>query len=334
MTKEVTSKDVEKLGRNDLKEGASSLNKVHDYDQCWEKGAIRVINCRSCGFKHLDPIPTEQEIAEFYQRDYYEKTFPFNYDQVNDEYIKAKTESISKNQKYSDILLKVNELIRPLQNQTSKRMLDIGCGNDLLSKFFQIEGWESYAVEPSFSASQMLQKFGVPVYNSFIDEKLSLPIKDVSFVNLQHVLEHVRTPIEVLKTIGSSMHSGAILRVLVPNDFSEIQLAYNEFYNEEMHWIQYPDHINYFSFSDLSELLSRNGFRVVYKTTTFPVDFLLLYGINYYRDEEDRKKVQPFISNFQNSFLKTGRKELLDQFYESLAELGFGRSIVIFAQKE
>lgn len=213
-------------------------------------------------------------------------------------------------------------------------MLDIGCGNDLLSKFFQIEGWESYAVEPSFSASQMLQKFGVPVYNSFIDEKLSLPIKDVSFVNLQHVLEHVRTPIEVLKTIGSSMHSGAILRVLVPNDFSEIQLAYNEFYNEEMHWIQYPDHINYFSFSDLSELLSRNGFRVVYKTTTFPVDFLLLYGINYYRDEEDRKKVQPFISNFQNSFLKTGRKELLDQFYESLAELGFGRSIVIFAQKE
>ena len=33
-----------------------------------EKEEFKVIDCEVCRFKHLDPIPTEDEITEFYKK--------------------------------------------------------------------------------------------------------------------------------------------------------------------------------------------------------------------------------------------------------------------------
>jgi len=41
-----------------------------------EKGKYKVIDCEMCGFKHLDPIPSKEEIKEFYERQYYQEKIP------------------------------------------------------------------------------------------------------------------------------------------------------------------------------------------------------------------------------------------------------------------
>jgi len=37
-------------------------------------------------------------------------------------------------------------------------MLDVGCGNDLLSLFFKEQGWETTIIEPSRDAALYLKK--------------------------------------------------------------------------------------------------------------------------------------------------------------------------------
>lgn len=303
----------------------------HPYELYWKSGEVCVIECKKCGFKHLSPKPSEEVLAQFYGKEYFQESF--NYSRVTDEYVANITKQIPNNIAFKDVYSKVQELLGG-SFESGLRMLDIGCGNNLLSKHFQMKGWEAYVIEPNESAVKYLQRYNLNIYNQLIDGSCPLPVSDLAFVNLQHVLEHLRNPADVLSQVYNSLILGGIIRIVVPNDFSELQLAHHEHYQEPMKWIRYPDHINYFSFSSLTRLLKKYGFKEVYRTASFPVDFFLLAGENYYSDPSVQKRVGPAIRNFEKSFRDTGRKHLLDKFYESLAEQGFGRSIIMYAVKE
>ncbi|WP_339846700.1 hypothetical protein MKY42_29435 [Paenibacillus sp. FSL W7-1088] len=57
-------------------------------------------------------------------------------------------------------------------------------------------------------------------------------------------------------------------------------------------------------------------------------------GLNYHTNKDEQAKAGSIISNFENSFIETDRKELLERLYNSLAKLDLGRSAVIYAIKE
>lgn len=309
------------------------MKTTHDYESYWEEQGYKIIECKTCGFKHLDPIPAKEETERFYRDAYYKNIKPFDYAAVNEELIKEKTVQIVANGYYISIYNQVNQILQSQATSTQKKMMDIGCGNDLLAKFFQLKGWDSSVIELSPDATNYLRKFGLNVFNQSVDEIESLPSKALSFINIQFVMEHLRDPIGFLMKAYDALIPGGILRIAVPNDFSEGQLAYQEYFNEKLNWVNLPDHINYFNFDSLSKLLIRHGFKESYRTTNFPLEFLLLGGINYYNSEEERKQVSPFVSNFQNALYKTKRGLVLKKLYESLAQQGFGRTVIMFAVK-
>ena len=302
----------------------------HQYQQYWEKDNYRIIDCRTCRFKHVYPVPEFNELQELYQEKYHRQIKPFPYDKVDSIYIERVKTTALKNTRYKEIFFRVAELKKTADNS----FLDIGCGNQPLGFFFLDKGWGVNVIEPSLDAAEYLRKFGIDVYNTFIEELQSLPIQHISFVNLQFVLEHITNPFAVLTEINKVMSTGGVIRLCVPNDFSEGQLAYMDKYQAEPRWVNLPDHINYFTFKSLSELLAKTGFKEVYRTTNFPLEFLLMGGLNYYASEEQRKKVGPFVKNFEDAFRTTGREELLKRYYEGLAQQGFGRSIYMYAIKE
>ena len=55
----------------------------HQFDTFWEEQGIKVIDCRTCGFKHIYPLPTSEEIAEFYIEKYYREINPFPYEKID-----------------------------------------------------------------------------------------------------------------------------------------------------------------------------------------------------------------------------------------------------------
>ncbi|WP_080832499.1 class I SAM-dependent methyltransferase [Cohnella massiliensis] len=309
------------------------MNKIpHESKRVWEENGVRIIDCASCEFIHIDPIPTEEQLLFFYKQRYYKDIKPFNYDAVTSELIKSTIMQVQTNQHYRSIYNQVISLLAS-KNASVFNMLDVGCGNDLLSLYFQQQGWETAVIEPNGDAALYLRNFGIPVYEKFANEINKLNLKELSFVNIQFVLEHIEDPISLLNKINEKMVPGGVVRICVPSDFSEGQLAYRGYYNEQLRWVVQPDHINYFTFSSLSKLLCNCGFQEVYRTTNFPLEFLLLGGLNYYADEEQQKKVSHIVHHFENAFLSTGYQDKLMKLYESLAQLGMGRSIFMFAVK-
>ena len=301
---------------------------MHVYQDSWDYKGVSIIDCTTCGFKHIYPIPTEKSIKAYYQK-YYEEIKPFNYSVVNQKYIEKKTQEIINTKEYASIFKKVTEL-----NQTgSQRMLDVGAGNNLLNKYFQIKGWKVWVVEPNQAANDYLEAFGLNLFNNTIEELDFSLIGDLSLINIQFVLEHLRDPISFLEKSYQALVPGGIIRICVPNDFSAGQMAYKEYGSKEADWIVVPDHINYFDFNSLSALLAQIGFLEVYRRTNFPLEFLLLGGIDYYTSPEEQKKVAPFVNNFEKSFKETNKVEELESLYYYLAKAGFGRSIFIYGQK-
>ena len=106
-----------------------------------------------------------------------------------------------------------------------------------------------------------------------------------------------------------------------------------ECYKKEPRWISFPDHTNYFNHRNLEKLLAAAGFDIVHKMTNFPLEMLLVSGVDYYSDANAKAKVGGIINNFNNSFLSTGRKRELRKFYENIAQGGYGRVIDAYVQK-
>ncbi|MBB6632566.1 class I SAM-dependent methyltransferase [Cohnella thailandensis] len=304
----------------------------HEYVRYWENEGTLVIDCKTCGFIHVDPIPTRSDLNSYYSSKYYSEVKPFKYEDVDEAFVVQKLEEVSSNGSYKGIFQRVNRLL-PAEKSTPLKMLDIGCGNDLLSKYYINHHWNTSVIEPNSDAAEYLRKFGITVHQQFAEELGSLRLDNLSFVNIQFVLEHIADPTELLRQVYEAMAPGGVLRICVPNDFSVGQLAYQEYYEEKFHWIVRPDHINYFSFTTLSGLLRKCGFEEKYRTTNFPLEFFLLGGHNYYSNEVDKKMVNPFVRQFQHAFIKTGRWDKLAKLYESLAAIEMGRSIFMFAVK-
>ena len=308
-------------------------NPGHPYTVHWHVGEARVIACETCGFNHVDPIPDTKQLAEFYQKQYYQQVKPFDYRQVTEEYVQKQAQQAEKSEYFGNIRAK---LAAHLDNtmEEPRALLDIGCGNNLLSVHFLRQGWRCKVVEPNTEAADYLRKFGLEVEERFVDDLSFLDSETFDVVNMQFVLEHLINTIDVLREAWRVLKPGGLVRVCVPNDFSEGQLAYCEYHRHDGYpWLQLPDHINYFNFDSLHRLLARCGFQEVHRTTNFPLEFLLLGGIDYYRNKEDQPKVKPFVNNFQQAFIKTGRRDMLDRLYEALAQLGMGRAVYMIAKK-
>lgn len=300
----------------------------HKYSSFVEYKGYKIIDCETCGFKHIYPLPDKIDKDSFYRDKYFRDIKPFQYECVNSDFINTKKLEIDLNINYSEIF----KLVESLKVVDIDNMLDVGCGNDLLALFFKNRGWSVKCIEPNVEASNYLKCFGLDVENCYIE---NLDIKNkFSFVNAQFVLEHLINPIDFIKKAYDVLEYGGILRIAVPNDFSECQLAYIENYNVEPKWVCLPDHINYFNFESLNRLIGKLGFKEVYRSTNFPLEMFLLGGGDYYNNSEYQKKIGPFVNNFNNSFYNTGRIDTLKVFYESLAKIGFGRSIFMYCIKK
>jgi hypothetical protein len=94
-------------------------------------------------------------------------------------------------------------------------------------------------------------------HNCRIHEYLRMPrIHDG--ITLYHVLEHIPEPAEVCHLVRERLRSGGLLVVEVPDVGSGQARLYGD------RWGMYlPDHINYFTASDLRRLLERIGFQLV-----------------------------------------------------------------------
>jgi hypothetical protein len=97
-------------------------------------GEFSLVRCVGCGLVHLDPIPTTDELAEFYSRDYYAY------------------QPVGKPGKLKLLIRRLLGIMIKTHNPTflhPGEFVDIGCGSGDYLHQMSAEGWRVRGVEPS-----------------------------------------------------------------------------------------------------------------------------------------------------------------------------------------
>jgi hypothetical protein len=114
----------------------------------------------------------------------------------------------------------------------------------------------------------------------------------------------------------------------VPNDFSVIQEVLHTELGYPSWWVAPPEHLNYFSQDTLGSLLNQRDFTELSWSTQFPIDMLLLAGIDYVSDKSLGRLSHKARVRFEMSLQSSGKRQLLSNLYASLVGLGLGRELI------
>ena len=294
-------------------------------------GKYTLINCKSCKFIHIHPIPSNEELHAFYNNDYYQKTKP-NYIQGNEKDIQYL------NYTFDEKL----DTIEKLLSSKSRRVLDIGSGPGFFLRRAKRRGWDVLGIEPSLIACNYSKKHNIPTIQKFFYEVNIKQIGKFDAIHSFDVLEHVNDPISVLKKSYSLLKRGGIIVVEVPNDFNLLQKLVQKELKKKEYWITLSsnsknsgtlDHLNYFDFSSISNLLKRIGFKIIIKESTFPLELFLLMGQDYIKNPKIGKKIHLERIQFEKNFERRNQGQVKRKIYEKFAEIGIGRTAIIYAKK-
>jgi 2-polyprenyl-3-methyl-5-hydroxy-6-metoxy-1,4-benzoquinol methylase len=298
-------------------------------DNPTQSTGFQVVEDASYGFRHLDPIPPEAEVSEFYESRYYDLVRKGNRapelrrlmeggDPASQE-LRWLQEGL-----YTDIV-DVLEKVAP-----GRRLLEVGCGTGDFLSFAAEHGFSGVGTEPAPEAAQRGASRGLTVHTLTLDEFVSQsPAGEFHVVVLLNVLEHVPDAIRTLQQCRHMLADGGILCVRVPNDFSEIQSAARQKLARDPWWIAVPDHINYFNFASLRMVLDRLGFETVYSQGDFPMELFLLMGENYVADPEVGSRCHARRVQFDLGL----PPELRRKIYSALGNVGVGRDCLVFGKR-
>lgn len=224
-------------------------------------GRLKIVECRICGLRYLNPSPDPTELHKIYDFDVYEDST--NSNPVLQEY-------------FYDILKSKCKKI--------ESVLEIGCGTGDFLAVLEKNGIEVAGVE--FAESSKRVKFNGQLYVGRMED---IDIKDRKFdaVLMLNVMEHLDDPMYVLKKAYAFLADGGVLVMRNPNS----DLFFNPVYRYLMEIPKYlvhlalnliprktrftvvgfqSQHLFYFNKNSMRKMLDASGFNMEYFTTADP----------------------------------------------------------------
>jgi SAM-dependent methyltransferase len=288
------------------------------------KYSFDVIDCEKCAYKHIVPIPKDEELIKVYEDEYYSESKPL--------YIERMKEDLEWwNLSYDDRYDSFEELLE----KDRRTILDIGSGPGLFLNRGKERGWEVTGVEPSKLAFEYSsKKLGLNIYNMFLDEETKKDIDLFDVIHMSEVLEHIPKPKGLLNIAYEKLTPGGLICVVVPNDYNPFQIVLQDACEYDPWWVTPPHHVNYFNFYSLKLLLEKVGFSVVLKESTFPIDMFLLMGKNYVGNDSLGRECHQMRKNLELNLNRAGNNHLKRNLYKLMAKSGLGREIIMIGQKK
>lgn len=303
------------------KEFSEGLHKGKVID---EREGYTIVDCEGCGYTHIHPIPTKEELHKVYAEEYYDSEKP---DYI--EHAKADLEwwNVAYDERY--------DFLESVLSIKERRILDIGCGPGYFLKRGMDRGWSVLGVEPSKQAASHAESLGVEVINSFLDDASAIDsTSPFNAIHLSEVLEHVPEPREILYKTYELLEDGGIIAAIVPNDYNPVQNVLRYKMDFEPYWLAPPHHINYFNFDSMERLLKSVGFKVMKRSSTFPIDFFLLMGDNYIGDDKLGRECHGRRKNLDIMLNEPEFNNFKEDLYGLMARHSIGRELIVYARKE
>ena len=227
----------------------------------------RFFKCLNCGVLSLYPFPGKKKILFLYRSGEYQNR-----------YQQQKIDWIGGSKKLALYLKRrLIELEKLLKGKG--RLLDVGAGSGVFLAEAKKRGWQTRGVEIDPRAvSYARRQFGISLFNDEL-MKLKIPGQFFDAVHLNHVLEHVYNPAELLVKIKSILKPGGYLIIEVPNEvypLSELIQFYLSYKTHcrclaekilfrKMTLVKLPPslHLFFFDCHSLKRLLKQTGFKII-----------------------------------------------------------------------
>ena len=152
------------------------------------------------------------------------------------------------------------KIIKLLKLNPQKKILDIGCNDGTLLKFFVKKGYKVLGVDPASNISSDCKKNNVPLINKFLVKKLVKKIikKNNLFdvITANNVLANIPKLKEFLSCVSMLLKKDGYFIFETIDGPSLIKNKYIDMINSE--------HIYYFSLTSVKELLNMHNLKVVF----------------------------------------------------------------------
>jgi 2-polyprenyl-3-methyl-5-hydroxy-6-metoxy-1,4-benzoquinol methylase len=283
------------------------------------------------GYYELFDKPTRDELDEYYSKKYYQAptgSYDSAYSTEEIEYVYTQLDRK---------MFLLNKYMNSSDSNEQPQLLDIGCGEGWALKYFKEKSWQVCGMDYS--------EFGCKNFNSDllphvivgdVQENIKSIAGNALFdcILIDNVLEHVLDPFQLLSDCSALLKDKGILIVEVPNDFSSTQLKlFDEKYISKKFWICPPDHISYFNREGLQKICQEVGFSHLHMMGDYPIDFNLFNSNTNYVNDRSKGKSCHFERITIENFLNDISIEKTIAYYSALCELGLGRQLIGFFQK-
>lgn len=280
------------------------------------------------GFFRVDPLPTDDEIRDFYAREFYSG----EYKNFNNSSLEVQERDADYHELQRQLLLESVESLLG-SSIAGRDVLDFGCGWGLTLQFLRERGAECYGVDPAHEAVSYCREQGLDVSVGHIDDFGEYGLRMFDVILMQNVLEHLKDPVRALRMLADRLKPGGVLVVAVPNDFNALQLSATELLGLRQWWVAPPAHLSYFDRDSLSRVIDACGLNVARTECSFPIEMFLLFGEDYISNPQLGRDAHEKRMKFEMALAKTGRTAALRDFYTCLGQAGLGRILTAFAVK-
>jgi SAM-dependent methyltransferase len=281
-----------------------------------------VIDCQACGWVHVFPVPSADELASLYKSHYYGTEKPL--------YLERYTED----QAWWDLTYRDRyDTFESFLPAGRRRILDVGSGPGLFLLTGKARGWKPIGVEPGEQPAAHSRGLGLEIVEDFLTPEVAARLGTFDVVHMSEVLEHIPDPVAFLGMSSQLLDRGGLICIVVPNDYNPLQKVLREAEGYQPWWVAPPHHLNYFTPKSLRGLLERTGFEVLHTEGTFPIEFFLLFGDNYVGNDTLGRQCHGRRKRLEVMMERGGQTPLRRRLYQALAAEGIGREVMMFGRK-
>lgn len=219
----------------------------------WGQLSSDIRACPDCGYLVFDPLPTEADLGQYYGSQYWEMGGSF--------------EEARQAYSGSEYYLDAAKTIQRLWGETgltdgNLRVHEIGCGYGPVVHFLRQDDVVATGSDLSLNAVEVARQLDNPHTEAMplADYFAARPDDQINFFYMSHSLEHIPDPAALIKQVYDHLPPGGLFLIRVPNGMhltSRVRSLY------EFTWLQYPDHIHYFTPKSSLCLLEGAGYEVV-----------------------------------------------------------------------
>ena len=194
------------------------------------------VRCTTCGLVRLDPIPTDDQLAEHYGK---------RFESGNYEPSKA-----------TERLPTLRGVFAEFASRKPGRLFDVGCFDGGLLDIAADAGWETWGIDyqgPAVEIAQTKHPGRIAVGPL---ETYTPPREDFDVVASVGLIEHLRQPDSLMRFAASALKPGGLLVVQTPDRGSLPSALLGRYWPP----VAPPEHIWYFNRKNLREMLKTAGF--------------------------------------------------------------------------